>query len=162
KQRGPAPPLFVLDRMRLAAYSEESDRFDNRYYARMPRLDMLARDGIRKLIYVVASPSALPEPDDLNSILAAPTDPKVQVQAIALTDFRSDRGSSEPDVLRYGGSAGTEAASWEGGGAGAAAAHVFALRRGAAAPPNLGKIAVIATASGMILAGALDRRGSMN
>jgi hypothetical protein len=165
KQRGPAPPLFVLDRLRLSPYSEESDRFDNRYYARVPRLDALAKDGVRRLLYVVTSPAALPEPDDVNPVLSAPTtDPRVEVRALALTDFRSDRNSPEPEMLRYGGSARTEAASWDSVSAGAASEHQFVPRGGGRtpAPPSLGKVAVVATASGLILAGALDRRGSMN
>jgi hypothetical protein len=152
KDRGAAPPLFVLDRMRLAAYSEETDRFDNRYYARMPSLEALARDRIRTLWYVVASPSALPEPDDLNPVLAtAPgTDALVQVKAMALTDFRGDRTSVGGEMVYFGGS-------------GAASDHTFVPRTGrAGARPSLGKVAVVATASGIILSGALDRRGSMN
>jgi hypothetical protein len=163
--RGAAPPVFVLDRMRLAAYSEESDRFDNRYYARMPRLEALVKDGIRTLLYVVASPAALPEPDDLNPILATPpgTDAMVQVKAVALTDFRSDRTSPDAEVTYFGGSARNEASAWESGGSSAASSHAFVPRAGrAGARPSVGKVAVVATVSGIILAGALDRRGSMN
>ncbi|HEV8269081.1 MAG TPA: hypothetical protein VGR00_12640, partial [Thermoanaerobaculia bacterium] len=58
--RTAAEPLFVLDRSRLSAYFEESDRFDNRYYARVPNLKLLARDGIQGLFYVVSSASDLP------------------------------------------------------------------------------------------------------
>ena len=165
KGRGSAPPLFVLDRMRLAAYSEETDRFDNRYYARMPSLDALARDGVRTLLYIVASPSALPEPDDLNAVLATPpgTPAMVEVKARALTDFRTDRTTPDPERLYFGGSARNEASAWESDGSSAAGSHVFAPRTArAGARPSVGKVAVIATASGMIIAGALDRRGSMN
>ena len=30
------PPMFVVDRQRLAAYADETNQFDNRYFARMP------------------------------------------------------------------------------------------------------------------------------
>jgi hypothetical protein len=165
KGRGSAPPLFVLDRMRLTAYSEETDRFDNRYYARMPSLDALARDGVRTLLYIVASPSALPEPDDLNAVLAATpgTAAMVEVKARALTDFRTDRTSPDPERLYFGGSARSEASTWDSGDSSAAGSHVFTPRTArAGARPSVGKVAVVATASGMIIAGALDRRGSMN
>ncbi|MEZ0231042.1 MAG: hypothetical protein ACAI25_20675, partial [Planctomycetota bacterium] len=91
KERGAAPPVFVLDRMRTTSYIEQSDRFDNRYYARMPSIDVLAKEGVTTLLYVVASPADLPEPSDVNSSLAGSTTvagvPTAEARAIALTDF---------------------------------------------------------------------------
>jgi hypothetical protein len=182
KQRRAAPPLFVLDRLRLSAYSEESDRFDNRYYARMPRLEVLAKQGVRTLLYVVASPAALPEPDDLNAVLSvgAAVDPPVTVSALAVTDFWDEQPAEGEARVYYGGSARTETAFWNirrsdeltaadfiPGAAAARATtrdHAF-VRRAAAAtspPTHFGTVPVILTASGLILAAALDRRGSQN
>jgi hypothetical protein len=182
--RAQAPPLFVLDRLRLAAYSEESDRFDNRYYARMPRLDTLAREGVRTLLYVVASPSALPEPDDLNAVLSAggSGDPPVAVSALALTDFWDESPGEEPPRVHYGGSVRAESGFWTARAPGALTVddftpgaartsgrpstgdHVFAARRAASAPAPgaIATVPVVVTASGLVLAAALDRRGSMN
>ena len=199
KERVFGSPLFVLDRSRLTQYTEASDKFDNRYYARMPTLAALAKDGIQALLYVVSSPRALPEPDDLAGVftgggpaaaLAAPASPAasagaapaaaggpaappVEVRAVALTDFAADP-AGPPDKLLYGGSARTDAAFWEDYTFGAKASpdrqtssttkdYRFGTRsRPVSRPVNMGMVPVIATASGLILAGALDRRGSMN
>jgi hypothetical protein len=166
--RGAAPPLFVLDRLRLNRYSEESDRFDNRYYARAPALEALARDGVRTLVYVVATPAALPEPDDLNPVLApaGAAGAGVEVRAMALTDFRREAGRREEEAeLHYGGSAAGSHGFWIAGhgGAESSATHDyrFAPRQTAPRVP-VAVVPVLVTASGLILAAALDRRGSMN
>jgi hypothetical protein len=62
-------PLFVLDRQRTAAYSDDSDRFDNRHLARMPTVDQLRALGGPRLAYVVPS-SLFRECDDLNDLLS--------------------------------------------------------------------------------------------
>jgi hypothetical protein len=174
-ERLASPPLFVLDRSRLAAYSEESDRFDNRYYARMPTLSALAKDGVRALFYVVASPAGLPEPADLSAVLGAAGTP-VAVRALALSDFETDSAGRHPARVDYGGSARLDAAFWDeyafdstaapvaGSVSSATKDHRFvAGATAASAPPaNLGMVPVVVAASGLVLAAALDRRGSMN
>ncbi len=112
-------PVFVLDRSRLAAYSEESDLFDNRYFARMPKLQALGRDGIDLVFYVVASPKELPEPDDLNGSLspdpaapASPASPSVNARAVALTEFGNADATGVPSKVFYGGSPETDGAFW--------------------------------------------------
>src|SRR5262249_37423422 len=108
--RTPIDPLFVLDRPRLSPYFEGTDRLDNRYYAHMPPLTMLAKDGIRGLFYVVASTNDLPEPSDLNAVLAADhTSTGITVKALALSDFDDDSGRLSAGEVYYGGSAATDA-----------------------------------------------------
>jgi hypothetical protein len=170
-KRTSTAPLFVLDRSRLAAYSEESDRFDNRYYARMPKLAALAKDGVRTLFYVVASPAALPEPADLNDALSARA-AGIEVRALSLSDFASDPAADQPERVEYGGSGRSEARFWSDYGSGPKTAtagtassardYSFGPRAGTSVLPSLGTVAVVATASGLVLAAALDRRGSMN
>ncbi len=185
RERVFSAPLFVLDRARLSPYSEQSDRFDNRYYARMPKLPALAKDGVRALLYVVSSPTALPEPADLSAVLSAgpapgaANEPTVEVRALALSDFASDPAAGHPEKLFYSGSARTDAAFWDAYSFGSKATP--AARPSAASsatkdyrfvppatpvpsttPANLGRVAVVVAASGLILAAALDRRGSMN
>jgi hypothetical protein len=174
-------PLFVLDRSRLNPYSEEVGRFDNRYYARMPKLSVLAKDGIRSLLYVVSSPSALPEPADLKLVLApAPAGggseaAGVQVQALALTDFASDPASAQPERFFYGGSARKDPSfqqdyafgprsAVEAQRAGSPATHEYGFLPASSSPSlaRVGEVAVVVAASGLILSAALDRRGSMN
>jgi hypothetical protein len=148
----------------------------------MPRLDVLAKDGVRALFYVVASPAALPEPADLHAILTAKpagAEPAVDVRALALTDFDQEPAAGASDKVYYGGSARTDASFWDKypfgskpataptpGPATAVVApkdYQFAPRPAAASTlPSLGTVAVVATASGLILAAALDRQGSMN
>ena len=174
-----AEPIFVLDRSRLSSYSEQSDRFDNRYYARMPKLEALARAEIKGLFYVAPSVADLPEPDDLNGVLATgTTPPEVDVRALALTDFGNEADSSSSASLYYGGSEETDGSFWANypiepgfrprSGQKIASSptkdHRFAPRAAASPTPpsNLGTVAVIVTASGLLVAAALDRRGSMN
>lgn len=176
KERRAAPPLFVLDRLRLTPYSEESTRFDNRYYARMPNLAALAKDGVGTLLYVVESPSALPEPDDLNPSFTVSTaegdlkaEADIQLRAVALTDFRNPHGGDGPGAY-YEGSPEREASFWtpgpgsapaEGTAPPATRAYAFSPRAPGRAAP-VGLVPVVLSAAGVILAGALDRRGSMN
>jgi hypothetical protein len=167
----PSPPLFVLDRQRLAAYTEDSQKFDNRYYARMASLAALAKDGVTTLVYAVAAPTDLPEPDDLNGVLSArpaatSTTPAVDVRAVALTDFRSDPAGRDPSKVFYGGSTKSEVAFWGPSlalvSSSPTAQYQFAERR-PMPRPAVGLVPVmIATTSGLVLAAALDRRGSMN
>jgi hypothetical protein len=145
----------------------------------MPRLENLAKDGVRALLYVVASPAALPEPADLNAVLSArPAGgaPAVEVRALALTDFETDP-SQPPDRLFYRGSAKGDAAfsqdySFEARGdaapAPAAAAaqtkdHRFVTRAAPINPasPTIGNVVIAATASGLIVAAALDRNRTL-
>lgn len=180
--RSSARPLFLLDRRRMSAYSEESDRFDNRYYARAPRLSALAQDEIQALLYVVASPAALPEPDDINAVLAPayPEPQTVAVRALALTDFGTTAVTSGPSPLYFGGSAETDATFWiaypydssftptldqsTAFKASDASRYSFISRSTAAAttPESLGNVAVMVGGSGLVMAAALGRRGSQN
>src|SRR5262249_13175556 len=149
-------------------------KFDNRYYARMPSLQALAKDGVTTLVYAVAAPADLPEPDDLNGVLAArpaatAIGPSVDVRAVALTDFRSDpagRAAGGPAMVFYGGSTRSEAAFWGPSLAlltsSPTAQYQFVERR-PMPRPAIGLVPVmVATTSGLVLAAALDRRGSMN
>jgi hypothetical protein len=169
RSRSSTAPCFVLDRSRLSAYSDATDRFDNRYYARMPKLPALAKDGIRTLFYVVADPVDLPEPADLNEILAA-REAEVDVRAVSLADFAVDSAAGQPERLVYGGSAHSDAQFWRDydrakppQATTTTVAHDYSFgSRNIAVLPTLGMVAVVATASGLVLAAALDRRGSMN
>jgi hypothetical protein len=76
-------PAFVLDNRRLLPYQDESDRFDNRYLARVPSAEAMS---IRRLLYVteVAQPH---EMDDLNDDFVALREKNIDVKMIALADF---------------------------------------------------------------------------
>jgi hypothetical protein len=82
----PAPPAFVLDNQRLSPYRDESDRFDNRYLARLPGTDKMEALGIKRVLYVTASPEPH-EMDDLNDDFVALKKKDIDVKMIALSDF---------------------------------------------------------------------------
>ncbi|HEV8267239.1 MAG TPA: hypothetical protein VGR00_03355, partial [Thermoanaerobaculia bacterium] len=181
--RTAAEPLFVLDRSRLSAYFEESDRFDNRYYARVPNLKLLARDGVQGLFYVVSSANDLPAPADVHTVLAegatsSPTGSTasgVSVRALALADFADETGGFGTGQVFYGGSYETDGSFWVkypfGSGPkprpekiahSTTAGYAFSQASPTPSPSNIGKVAVLVTASGLLIGAALDRRGSMN
>ena len=81
-----APPAFVLDNQRLSPYRDESNRFDNRYLARLPGPDSMERLGIKRVLYVTASPESH-ELDDLNDDFVAFRNRTIDVKMIALSDF---------------------------------------------------------------------------
>jgi hypothetical protein len=76
----------VLDSDRLAPYRDESDRFDNRYLARLPNSDSLQAMGVERVLYVTAAPQPH-ELDDLNDDFVACKNKSIDVKMIALSDF---------------------------------------------------------------------------
>lgn len=103
-------PAFVLDSRRLSPYRDESDRFDNRYLARLPSADNLAGLGVERVLYVTAYPQAH-ELDDLNDDLVAFKNKTIDVKMIALSDFApapeslmgSDPSAALASTYYYGG-----------------------------------------------------------
>lgn len=107
-------PLFVLDRTRLTPYTDSVGKFDNRYTARLPSPPTLksATSGkIKWLLYVVGSPSDLPELEDLNEAFVGFASGNVPVRAITLDMFKPAADGS----LAYTGGASTPAAPPNGG-----------------------------------------------
>jgi len=87
----PAPPVFVLDRNRLAPYTQEETQFDNRYVARMPTAEQLRQLGLQRVLYVVPGGSAPPqELDDLNEDFLAWRAAGLEVKLVAAGDFRPE------------------------------------------------------------------------
>lgn len=86
-----APPAFVLDRNRLAPYTDAPDRFDNRYIARLPGADALKAAGVKRILYVVPDGSVdATEMDDLNDPFVALRAAGVEVKVLALSDLRPE------------------------------------------------------------------------
>jgi hypothetical protein len=86
ERAAPVAPAFVLDNQRLSPYRDESDRFDNRYLARMPSADNFNNLGIERVLYVTATEQAH-ELDDLNDDFVALKGKSIDVKMIALSDF---------------------------------------------------------------------------
>ena len=82
-----SPPVFVLDRQRLAPYGDDPSLFDNRYFATLPSQEMLRAAGIRHVLYVTPDDRVTLESDDLNDDLVAINDGGVDVKMLALSDF---------------------------------------------------------------------------
>lgn len=79
-------PLFVLDRDRLAEFHQETDRFDNRYLARLPDAAALRKLGIVRVLYVVPRDGGN-ELDDLNSLFADWKQAGIEVRMLGLDAF---------------------------------------------------------------------------
>ena len=80
------PPLFVLDRQRLAPYTDDAGLFDNRYFAGLPSREALQSAGIRQLLYVTPDEVSM-DADDLNGDLVALDEGGIDVKMLALSDF---------------------------------------------------------------------------
>lgn len=101
---GPRPPMFVLDRRRLAAYTDDATQFDNRYTAKLPPSAAAMRGlGVSHILYVVPTRAdATRELDDLNDELVLYAGAGLDVKALSLDMFQAESG-----VMYYGGSAGS-------------------------------------------------------
>lgn len=65
QDRPNAPPAFVLDRQRLATYTDDENQFDNRWLARLPSGQDLIQAEIKRVMYVT---SAKDPPIDLRDV----------------------------------------------------------------------------------------------
>jgi hypothetical protein len=82
-----SPPMFVLDRQRLAHYTDAAGQFDNRYLAGLPAREVLAGAGVRHILYITPDDSVFLESDDLNDDLVAADAGGIGVKMLALSDF---------------------------------------------------------------------------
>lgn len=87
QRKADAPPVFVLDRNRLNAYEDQSDRFDNRYQARLPTAANLYNLGVGEVLYVRENPGDL-ESDDLNADFVAYQGSGIKVRLVASKGFK--------------------------------------------------------------------------
>lgn len=89
-------PMFVLDRRRMASYTDDATEFDNRYVAKLPTSAgaMRALD-VNHVLYVVPTRSdATRELDDLNDELVLYSAGGVDVKALSLDMFAADSAAS--------------------------------------------------------------------
>jgi hypothetical protein len=118
-QRSPqnCPPLFVLDRGRLAEFSLAADRFDNRYMARLPSSASLRGSGVTRAIYLVDGIGNLPEADDLNELFVGWKRDGIDLKALDASAFRAEGeplGARGPYGTKYyGGSDATHLGFWQ-------------------------------------------------
>jgi hypothetical protein len=112
-----APPVFVLDRNRLARYVDEDGKFDNRYVAKLPTAENLRSLGIRHLLYVTPSQAELRELDDLNDDFVAYGKASIDVKILPLTDLDTapaaqTAATAGPPAYYYGGHPQTHLLFW--------------------------------------------------
>jgi hypothetical protein len=96
------PVAFLLDANRLAAYGDASDRFDNRYPAKIPEVSQLKAMGITNVMYVTSSRAVAREQDDLNDAFVAYKGQGVDVAVMPLDAFTPGTGNPPPGAqVRY-------------------------------------------------------------
>jgi hypothetical protein len=118
-----ARPMFVLDRKRLASYTDDAAQFDNRHTSRLPGASNLASLGTKTVLYV--SPNAVDrqELDDLADDFLALAPVKIAVKLLPVTAFQQDNmGGTVPTAdagaspydgpYFYGGSKATHPTFW--------------------------------------------------
>jgi hypothetical protein len=101
-----APVVFVLDRNRLARYTDADGQFDNRYVAKLPTAGNLQSLGIRHLLYITPGKSDLRELDDLNDEFVEFAKGSIDVKVLPLSDFDAPpaaASSPAPRTAYYGG-----------------------------------------------------------
>ena len=98
-RKQPGPAAFVLDRDRLAAYTDDASQFDNRYAARLPTAASLRDLGMKRVLYVVPTANDVIELDDLNEQLVAYVAGGLEVKALAVTDFGPDPRVPAPAAI---------------------------------------------------------------
>lgn len=106
-----APPVFVLDRNRLARYTDEDTQFDNRYVARLPTSGNFAALGIKHILYVTPTRHDKLELDDLNEEFVDYQQASIDVRTMALTDLEHPEGAPRT-VYYYGGHSQTHLWFW--------------------------------------------------
>jgi hypothetical protein len=84
----PTPGLMLLDAQRLAAYSDASNQFDNRYVAVVPLVDALQQRQIQNVLYIVPDRSQSTERDDLNDEFVEYKDAKINVEIFPLSELQ--------------------------------------------------------------------------
>jgi hypothetical protein len=97
ERRARSPVAFVLDRSRLAPYSDDASQFDNRHVAKLPPAPSLKALGVARVLYVAPTPADVNELDDLNDTFVAWASAGLSVKMAALSDFSPDpTGASLP------------------------------------------------------------------
>ncbi len=173
KRAQSAQPLFVLDRGRLAPYTDSPTEFDNRYLAKLPPAATVAGQlGLKRLLYVAPAGSASTHSTDLATTFAEYRANKIDVRAVALTAFYRGPGGA---AYYFGGTKEREDAFFELYGWGTApatadktnpatndAARQWSPPASASVDPSLVTLGVTTVAVGLATGYVLGRSGSWN
>ncbi len=169
-----APPAFVLDRNRLAPYTDEATEFDNRSLARLPTVEMLKAAGVSR-VYYLTPPGAVPiEKDDVVDDLVAFAARGISVRALdfgayASLDNATACATFERDYGAAASASGTTTATttttaWRPAPRASAFSTGVAVSQPThARPSGFGEVPVVVhMATGALLGAALYRNGSWN
>jgi len=94
-----APPVFVLDSNRLAAYNDQSDRFDNRYFAKLPSTEAMKSRKISQILYIRETASDT-ELDDLNPDFVDYQSNSIEVKLLPTVAFVQSAPAAEEPVAQ--------------------------------------------------------------
>jgi hypothetical protein len=95
-----APAVLLLDSNRLAAYSDDSDKFDNRYIAKLPTSDNLTSMKVTSVMYAVPNESRTAELDDINEDFVAYKEKGINVSMLPLSDFQAPSAEVQDSLNR--------------------------------------------------------------
>jgi hypothetical protein len=83
-----APAVLILDSNRLTPYSDDSDKFDNRYLAKIPTVENLQSLKVTSVLYAVPDDKRTAELDDINEDFVAYKEKGINVAMMPLTNFQ--------------------------------------------------------------------------
>ncbi len=89
--------VLLLDSRRLSEYTDDGDKFDNRYVAKLPPADQLKSMGVKTVLYAVPDPSVKTEADDINEDFVAYGKQGITVSKFPLSDFQPAPAGDVPD-----------------------------------------------------------------
>ncbi len=165
-----APPLFVLDRNRLAPYTDEQYQFDNRSLSRLPSVEFLKKAGITRVLYVPPPTSVPIALDDVNEDLMVYATEGLSVRAVDVMDYSglTAEQAAEQFTARYAfpstpappPASPTPSSSWA---PQVRASPFTGTGHGHVRPVGFGTApVVVAVGTGVVLGSVLYRSGSWN
>jgi hypothetical protein len=88
KRPDTAPAVLILDSNRLTPYNDDSEKFDNRYLAKIPTVENLQSLKVTSVLYAVPDDKRNAELDDINEDFVAYKEKGINVAMMPLTNFQ--------------------------------------------------------------------------
>jgi hypothetical protein len=117
-QKAAPLPMFVLDRSRLATYTDDASQFDNRHTARLPSAAALSKLGLKNVLYVGPNAIDRRESDDLVDDFLAYAPAHLAIHTVPATAFEAgpseatDAGVTLRGLYYYGGTVAAHRTFW--------------------------------------------------
>jgi hypothetical protein len=100
KRTDKAPAVVILDSNRLAAYSDDSDKFDNRYVAKIPTAENLQSLKVNSVLYAVPDDKQNAELDDINEDFVTYKEKGINVAMMPLTNFQPPTAAVQDSLAK--------------------------------------------------------------